>query len=124
MKKITGGTGEYKGKWTPQRHGLFSIKFDAPGMIPAATILRVGPLRSEISDTSPDILSLKQMADITGGTVFDIASITNFPSLLPSNSRNVTARFRHVLWDNWIFFCLFAAANLLELFLRKRWGLL
>jgi len=119
-----GGAGEYTGTWSPPRDGTYLFRLDSPGVIPAAALARVGPLRSELDDTAPDSALLKQMADLTGGSMFDVGGVGKLPELLPVNSRKVTSRLRQVLWDNWTLFCLLACANLAELFLRKRWGLL
>jgi hypothetical protein len=121
---LTLGAGEFKSDWRPTQDGSYLLCLDGPGLIPAAALLRVGPLRSELNETAPDPLLLKQIADLSGGSVFDPASLSKLPELLPSTRRVTEQQTRQSLWDNWVLFCLLAGANLAELFLRKRWGLL
>jgi hypothetical protein len=124
QRGFTLGAGEFKGQWSPPRDGSYLLRIDGPGLIPAAALVRVGPLRSELNETAPDPLLLKQIADLTGGSVFDPAGLAKLPALLPSTRRVTEQQTRQTLWDNWVLFCLLAGANLAELFLRKRWGLL
>jgi hypothetical protein len=124
QRGFTLGAGEFKGRWSPPRDGSYLVRIDGPGLIPAAALLRVGPLRSELNETAPDPLLLKQIADLSGGTVFDPAALAKLPDLLPNTRRVTEQQSRQTMWDNWVLFCLLAGANLTELFLRKRWGLL
>jgi len=118
------GGGEYQGRWTPPEDGTYLLRFDGPGLIPAAALVRIGPLRTELNETAPDPLLLKQIADLTGGTLFEPAGLAALPELLPKTRRVVEHQLRQTLWDNALLFTLLAGAFLAELFLRKRWGLL
>ena len=121
---FTQSAGEFSARWTPPSDGSYLVRLDSPGILPAAALVRVGPLRSELNETAPDPLILKQIADLTGGTVFDPAGLAKLPELLPVTRRVTEQQSRQTLWDNWLLFCLLAGANLTELLLRKRWGLL
>lgn len=124
QRGFTLGPGEFKGSWKPPMDGSYLVRLDGPGMIPAAALLRVGPLRNELNETAPAPMLLKQIADLSGGTVFEPAGLAKLPELLPNTHRVTEQQSRQTLWDNWVLFGLLAGANLAELFLRKRWGLL
>ena len=117
--------GEYEGEWRPPRDGSYLLRIEGRGgLMPAAAHFRVGPVRRELDETVPDTALLKQVADITGGSCFDPSALADLPGLLPVNSRPVEHAARYSLWDVWFLFALLAAANLGELILRRRWGLL
>ena len=114
----------YRASWPHATDGNYLLVFDRDGYVPTACRVRVGPLRTELDDTTPDRPLLKQMADASGGTLFEINNYKALAEVLPARSRTVEHHTRDSLWDNWPVFLLIALANLVELLFRKRWGLL
>ena len=115
--------GEFTGEWTP-RAGGYLLRLEGNGITPAAARIRVGPARAELEDTVLNEALLRQMADLSGGRYVELSALPSIVNELPKDEREVSVRTHSSLWDVWPLFALLVGANLAELILRKRWGLL
>lgn len=123
-KASKGAPGEYQGQWVPPRRGGYLLRLESEGLTPAAARLRVGPARVEVEDTLPDVALLRQVAELSGGRYFEPWELESILDELPQDEREVATYVTRSLWDLWPVFMLLVGANLAELGLRKRWGLL
>jgi len=119
--------GEYRGTFTPDQPGLYTIRVDAtaPNGVNASdtTYLRVADLNSEFFDAEMRAPLLKRIAQETGGRFYTPATASTLPEDVAMSKHGVTIVNQMDLWDMPAVFLLLVALVSAEWGYRKARGL-
>jgi hypothetical protein len=119
--------GEYRGTFTPDQPGIYSIRVDATfptgGVAGDTTYLRVADLNTEYFDAEMRAPLLKRMASETGGKYYTPATVSTLPEDVALSKHGVTVVNQMDLWDMPAIFLLLVALVTAEWTYRKARGL-
>jgi hypothetical protein len=95
--------GEYRGTFTPDQPGIYSIRVDATfpngGSAGDTSFVRVADLNTEYFDAEMRAPLLKRMADETGGRYYTPATASSLAEDVALSKRGVTVVNQLDLWD-------------------------
>src|SRR5439155_19883337 len=119
--------GEYRGTFTPDRPGLYTIRVDAttPNGVASSdtTYVRVADLNGEFFDAEMRAPLLQRIARETGGRFYTPASASTLAEDVAMSKRGVTVVNQMDLWDMPAVFLLLLALVSAEWAYRKARGL-
>jgi hypothetical protein len=128
MKFTSDRDGRYSAEFTPVRDGRYRIQVEAHhaggllGRGSAEFAVQTRALEFQYTELEED--SLKELADISGGSYHHLNDVSGLPSAIREvDSEPYTFIREHGLWDNGIMLMLVVALLGAEWLLRKRSGL-
>lgn len=112
--------GWYRGALTTSVAGYYSLESEA-GAQASFEVLR---LTAELEDPSPDVYTLRELAEQTGGLFVDLGELDRVARRLPDRTvKETVGRSASTLWDSPLFLFVLCGLLVTEWVLRKLWRL-
>jgi uncharacterized membrane protein len=127
LRRLAAGSQHFQGTFQPRGVGQFEVVFEtsAYGLAvePARTVLEVQPQWLEQRQPQANRALLEELAERTGGRVFEPQSAQDLPPAIPARRFTVPNDLTESLWDSKLALLLAVPPLMTEWILRKRRGL-
>ncbi len=120
LAPVDGRAGWYRGVLAASAAGEYSLRTEAG----AEAAIRVVRMTAEMEDPSPDLYTLREIAERTGGRFLGLQDIDELSRVIPERTvTEVVGKAASTLWDSPLVLGLFCVLLIVEWVLRKYWRL-
>ncbi len=119
-----GDAGHFRGTWTTDQPGLYSIDYQPSGQPSISASVQVASSGRELAQPGVDRETLGTLADISGGVLLELPQLGELLNHLTGETTHEQRPYEDDLWDNWLTLLLLTALYCTDVGIRRMLGLM
>jgi hypothetical protein len=119
-----GDAGHFRGTWTTDQAGLYSIDYQPSGQPSVSASVQVASSGRELAQPGVDRETLGALADVSGGVLLELPQLGELLNHLAGETTHEQRPYEDDLWDNWFTLLLLTALYCTDVGIRRMLGLM